>query len=216
MKLMADVKELAKKASELYSKGLKPFEIGDELHLSVDTVNYLLEEGSEGILPPSDVKIGWRSIGVSPRRLHLMGEIMADICTEEMAKKSTDVNTVVGIALNGIPLAEVIAQVLNREFAVYRPPAERTESGGAFSSNYAGLASKRAVVVDDVLSTGHAMECAINDLRAVGAEPVLCVVMVNKSSLDEMMGVPLRGCVRARSIGGTILGGGPIKSFAYK
>jgi len=29
-------------------------------------------------------------------------------------------------------------------------------------------------------------------------------------------GVPLRGVIRARSMGGTILGGGPLRSFPYK
>ncbi|MEM3851469.1 MAG: orotate phosphoribosyltransferase-like protein [Methanomassiliicoccales archaeon] len=213
---MVDVKELANRAHELHKKGLKPFEIGDELHLSVDTVNYLLEEGSEGLLPPSDVKIGWRSIGVSPRRLSLVAQILADIASEEMARLNQKAEGVAGIAINGISLALSMSQSLGTELLVYRPPAERASSGGAFSSNYASPVGKHIIVVDDVLSTGHAMECAIEDIKQAGGIPLLCVVMVNKSSLNEIKGVPLRGMLRARSIGGTILGGGPLRSFAYK
>lgn len=213
---MAEVKELASKAMELKKKGLKPTEIGDELHLSVDTVNYLLEEGAEGTLPPSDVKIGWRSLGVSSHRMWLIGEILADMASEELGKLNVKADAVAGIALNGVAFAGTIAQILEAEMIVYRPPSERTSSGGAFSSNYASPAGKKVVVVDDVLSTGHAMESAVNDLKSSGGEPVVCLVIVNKSSLDEVMGVRLRGIIRARSIGGTILGGGPLRSFAYK
>ncbi len=213
---MVEVKELAAKALELQKKGLKPTEIGDELHLTVDTVHYLLEEGSEGTLPPSDVKIGWRSLGVSPHRMWLIGEILADMANEELAKMNLKADSVAGIALNGVGFANTIAQILEAELLVYRPPAERTSSGGAFSSNYASPKGKKVVVVDDVLSTGHAMESAVNDIRAGGGDPVVCLVIVNKSSLDEIGGVRLRGIIRARSIGGTILGGGPLRSFAYK
>ncbi len=213
---MVEVKELAAKAHELQKKGLQPTEIGDELHLTVDTVNYLLEEGEEGALPPSDVKIGWRSLGVSPHRMWLVGEILADMASEELAKQDVKADSVVGIALNGVGFANTIAQILEAEVIVYRPPSERTNSGGAFSSNYASPKGKKVVVVDDVLSTGHAMESAVNDIRAAGGEPVVCLVIVNKSSQDEIGGVRLRGIIRARSIGGTILGGGPLRSFAYK
>ena len=43
----------------------------------------------------------------------------------------------------------------------------------------------------------------------------MVVVLGNKSSLNELDGVPLRGIIRSRSIGGTILGGGGSKGFPY-
>jgi hypothetical protein len=42
------------------------------------------------------------------------------------------------------------------------------------------------------------------------------LVIVNKSSQNDIEGVPLRGIIRARSMGGTILGGGALRSFPYK
>ena len=213
---MVDVKELASRAIELHRKGLKPMEIGDELHLSPDTVGYLLEEGLEGTLPPSDVKIGWRSVGVSPKRVRFTSEILADIAREEMTKLGKPADAIAGIAINGVPFAQSMAEIMGMEMIVYRPAPERGKAAGAFSSNYASVSGKRIILVDDVLSTGHAMEFAINDIKASGGEPLVAVVMVNKSSLNEIAGIPLRGMIRARSIGGTILGGGPLRSFAYK
>lgn len=210
---MVDVRELAANAKVLRKKGLGVREIADELHLSVDTVNYLIEYGAEG-LPPSDVKIGWRSVGVSGYRVGLLSELMADIALEELSKKDEDADVVLGISINGVPFATMLSEIMGLDFAVYRPHAE-SELGGAFSSNFASVGNgKKIIVVDDVLSTGATIKSAIADLKEAGGNPVLAMVIVNKSSLNEVDGVPLRGLIRARSIGGTILGGGS-KGFPY-
>lgn len=212
---MVDVKELAEKALAFRERGLSEREIADDLHLSIDTVKYLLEKGIEGTLPPTDIKIGWRSIGVYGNRIGLMSEILADITTEELNKSNSDVDVVLGISINGVPFATIVSELLDSEFAVYKPPVERGKKGGAFSSNYASVEGKKVLIVDDVLSTGSTAEEAIKDIREAGGTPVLVVVIVNKSSLNEVGGVPLRGVIRARSMGGTILGGGPLHSFPY-
>ena len=211
---MVDVKELAANAKILRKKGLSVREVADELHLSIDTVNYLVEYGPEG-LPPSDVKIGWRSIGVSGYRIGLMTELMADIALEELGKQEQDADVVLGVSINGIPFASKLSEMLGIDFAVYRPHSE-SQSGGAFSSNYASVGnSKKVIIVDDVLSTGATIKGSITDIKEAGGVPVLTLVVVNKSSLNEIDGVPLRGLIRARSLGGTILGGGGKKSFPY-
>lgn len=212
---MVDVKELAANAKVLKKKGLSVREIADELHLSIDTVNYLVEYGPEG-LPPSDVKIGWRSVGVSGYRVGLMSELLADIALEELAKQDQDADVVLGISINGIPFAAKLSEILGVDFGVYRPHSEGQSGGGAFSSNFASVANgKKVIVIDDVLSTGATIKAAIADIKEAGGVPVLTLVIVNKSSLNELDGVPLRGLIRARSIGGTILGGAGRKSFPY-
>jgi len=212
---MVDVKKLAAKAMEYKEKGLSDREIADELHVSVDTVGFLVEEGATGACPPSDVKIGWRSIGVYGTRIGMMSEIMADIIIEELEKRNLEIDSVLGIAINGVSFATIISEMLETELVVYRPPAERGKRGGAFSSNYASVEGKKVVIVDDVLSTGGTVEETIEDIKVAGGETVLVVVIVNKSSRNDINGVPLRGIVRARSMGGTILGGGPLHSFPY-
>jgi orotate phosphoribosyltransferase len=211
---MVDVKELAANAKVLRKKGLSVKEIADELHLSVDTVNYLIEYGAEG-LPPSDVKIGWRSIGVSGYRIALLAEMMSDIALEELSKRDELADVVMGVSINGIPFASKISEIMGLDFGVYRPHSE-TETGGAFSSNFASLGDgKKIIVVDDVISTGATIKGAITDIREAGGDPALVLVIVNKSSLNEVDSVPLRGLIRARSLGGTILGGAARKGFPY-
>jgi orotate phosphoribosyltransferase len=212
---MVDVKKLAAKAMEYKEKGFSDREIADELHVSVETVSYLVTEGAEGTCPPSDVKIGWRSLGVFGTRIGLMSEIMADIILEEVEKGELEIDSVLGIALNGVSFATIISELMETELVVYRPPGERGKKGGAFSSNYASVEGKQVVIVDDVLSTGGTVEETISDVRKAGGDPVLVVVIVNKSNRNEISGVPLRGVIRARSMGGTILGGGPLHSFPY-
>jgi len=211
---MVDVRELAANAKVLRKKGLGVREIADELHLSLDTVNYLIEYGAEG-LPPSDVKIGWRSVGVSGYRVGLLSQLLADIALEELGKHDTDADVVLGISINGVPFATMLAEIMGLDFGVYRPHAE-SEAGGAFSSNFASVGDgKKIIVVDDVLSTGATIKGAISDIKEAGGNPVLVMVIVNKSSMNEIDGVPLRGIIRARSIGGTILGGSGSKGFPY-
>ena len=213
---MVDVKALAKRALEYKERGLNEREIGDELHLSIDTVRYLLEEGMESTLPPSDIKIGWRSIGVFGSRIAMMSEILSDIIVEEIAKGEKDVDVVMGIAVNGVSFATFVSEMLDTELAIYKPSIDRGKMGGSISGNYADVKGKKIVIIDDVLSTGATAQEAIKDVRAAGGDPVLMLVIINKSSQNEVDSVPLRGIIRARSMGGTILGGGPLRSFPYK
>jgi len=164
--------------------------------LSTTTVEWLLTRGVEEKEMPKDVKIGWRSIGIYPYRISKIAEIMSDIILEEMEKRDFDVDSIVGILINGIPFATFIAEEMNLELIIYRPHPKREE--GAFSSNYAHIEGKKVVIVDDVLSTGETMRKAIEDVKKAGGEPVLCVVLVNKTPWDEIDGVPLRGLIRAR------------------
>jgi orotate phosphoribosyltransferase len=191
-------------------------EIGDELHLSIDTVRYLLEEGLESTLPPSDIKIGWRSIGVFGSRIAMMSEILADIIVEEITTREDNVDVIMGIAVNGVSFATFVSEMLDAELAIYKPSIDRGMMGGSISGNYASVSGKKVVIIDDVLSTGITAQEAIKDVRAAGGDPVLMLVIINKSSQNEVDKVPLRGIIRARSMGGTILGGGPLRSFPYK
>lgn len=197
---MKKLDDLVKKALEYKEKGLNEKEIGDELHLSVNTVTWLLTKGVKGGEPPMDVKIGWRSVGVYSSRLGFVAAAMSDIILEEMEKSEEDFDSVAGIAINGIPYATIISEDLERELIVYRPSQERERGGGAFSSNYADPSGKRVVIVDDVLSSGDTIRCTIDDIQAAGGTPVLSVVFVNKTANDEIVGVPLRALVRARTI----------------
>src|SRR3990172_8171705 len=107
---------------------------------------------------------------------------------------------ILGIAINGIPLAALMSEELGKELIIYRPSQERHGKGGAFSSNYAAPQGKKVIIVDDVVSTGETIKAAISDLHEIGGTPVLALTLVNKTGHDEMAGVPLRALIRARSI----------------
>ncbi len=199
---MKGIDELVERAMKYKEKGLKDKEIATELNVSPDTVTWLLTRNVKEEQPPVDVKIGWRSIGVFGGRIGLLSGLMSDVIFEEINRMNIDVDTIVGVAINGIPPAVLISEQVERELAIYRPPQDkRNKGGGTMSSNYAGVDGKKVVIVDDVISTGETMEGAIKDLEEEGAEVVLCMVTVNKDGRDEVLGVPLRGLIRARMIG---------------
>ncbi|NPA75661.1 MAG: orotate phosphoribosyltransferase-like protein [Euryarchaeota archaeon] len=192
---MKSIEELARRARELREKGFDTKEIATELHLSTNTVEWLLTRGIEEEVAPRDVKIGWRSVGIYPYRISKIAEIMTDIIVEEMDKREFDVDSIVGVLINGIPYATFIADNLGLELIVYRPHPNREE--GAFSSNYAHIEGKKVVIVDDVLSTGETIKKAIEDIKNAGGDPKLVMVLVNKTNKDDVAGVPLRALIRA-------------------
>ncbi len=49
---MSNIDALARKAGELRGKGLRDEEIAEELHLSLETVRWLLARGARGGPPP--------------------------------------------------------------------------------------------------------------------------------------------------------------------
>ncbi|MFW6144774.1 MAG: orotate phosphoribosyltransferase-like protein, partial [Candidatus Natronoplasma sp.] len=153
---MTGIENLVEKAKEYKEKGLSEKDIANELNISPDTVTWLLtRDVKKDEKPPTDVKIGWRSIGVYGGRLGLLAGLFSDIIMEEMERMDTDFETVVGIAINGIPPAVMVSDQLGKELAVYRPPSEENKDvGGSLASNYAGVTNKKLVIVDDVINTG--------------------------------------------------------------
>jgi orotate phosphoribosyltransferase len=197
---MKSIDSLVEKVLELKKNGLSESEISDELHLSVATVTWCLTRNVKEETPPSDVKIGWKSIAVFGHRIGLVSSLFSDIILEEMENRDIDnIDCVVGIAINGIPFATFIAEEMGIELGIYRPPVT-DENKGTFCSNYAGLKGKNVVVIDDVISTGHVAKSSIEDLKDQGANPILVVVMVNKTDMYELEGVPVRSLIRARTI----------------
>lgn len=200
---MKSIDSIAKRALELKQSGMNNKEIARELHLSENTISWLITKGVKSKKPegdaPVDTKIGWTSVGVYGTRISLMSSILADIMVEEAEKREFEIDTAVGIAINGIPLATHISHELDIEFGVYRPPYNM-EGPGAMSSNYASIKGKKIVIVDDVIGTGETMTHTVKDLKTQGAKPKLILCIVNKTEMKEIEGVPVRAVVRARSL----------------
>src|SRR5512137_2832672 len=110
---MSTTEKMIQQVLDLREKGLAREEIAKELHLSEETVGWLLTRGSESDKPPADVYIGWRSLGVIGKRLTYLADIFADIIYEECEKREMEVNGIMGIAINGIPLATTLSNEMD-------------------------------------------------------------------------------------------------------
>tara|TARA_Y100000766_G_scaffold258352_1_gene246543 strand:+ start:8582 stop:9166 length:585 start_codon:yes stop_codon:yes gene_type:complete len=191
--MVLSIEELKAYAANLMKEGLNTQQIADELSLSQDTITWLLSGTGESERP-SDVRIGWRTLGVRPQRIASVGSIMADIADEELGYENID--TVVGISINGIAFAYEVARVMESDMTVFRTTDEG-EGSGSLSNKYGQVAGKRVVIIDDVLSSGKTMSKTIQSIRAAGGEVGLAVVLVNKTTRNEIDDVPLRGLIRA-------------------
>ena len=183
------IDELREKVAEMIEQGLNTQQIADELSISQRTVMWL-NSGAAEVDHPDDIQIGWRPIGARPNRINAIGAIMAAIVVEEL----DDVDTIVGISLNGILFANSIADQLDVDVAIFRSVSE--EGDGHLSNKYGNVAGRKVVVVDDVLSSGETMRKTIKTLQEGGAEVVLSIVLVNKTEENAVSSVPLRGLIR--------------------
>ena len=192
---------MAAKAKELKDKGQTNREIGHEMHLGQPTIDWLLaKQASENFdgAPPPDVKVGWRTIGVSGSRIQAIAEIMADVILEEQDNLGFELDMVAGVTNNGVPLATMVSDLLGVDFGVIRPSREGTQIN--YASNYAGLKGKNIVIIDDVVSSGSTAEEVIEFVRAREGVPVLAMVLINKKADNKIDDVPLRALIRARPV----------------
>ncbi len=195
------IEKMAAKAAELKEKGHSTREICQEMHLSQATVEWLLaKQASEAFSEalPADVKVGWRTIGVSGSRISSIADIMADVILEEQTKKEFDIDMIAGLTNNGIPLATIVSEILGVDFGMVRTSREGTETN--YASNYAGIESKNVILIDDVISSGSTMKEAIKFVQEQGGTTVLIMVLINKRGEDELDGVPLRALIRASKV----------------
>lgn len=197
---MKSIDELYKRALELKNKGISDKEISTELHLSVNTVTWLLSQEFLKGSKVEDVRVGWRSIGVYGGRIASISQIMADIIDEETSKDPQKrVDSILGITINGIPFATMVSYMMEKELVVYRPHQSRQE--GFFSSNFASVKSKNVVIIDDVASTGETLRRTIADVKNDGGNVILVVVLASKLHTDEISGVRIRSIIRTNVIG---------------
>jgi len=194
------IDELRRTVAKYKEQGLSTEQIADELSLSQSTILWLLTNTTENNMEerPADIRIGWRTIGARPIRVAALSNIFADVVLEEMNWDVESLDTIVGISINGILFAHEIASQLNVDVAIHRD--SKGAEGGHLSTKYGQVGGKRVVVVDDVLSTGSTIKNTISVLQKMGAEVLLALVLVNKTQLNEIEGVPLRGLIRTVTV----------------
>jgi len=195
------IENMMARAKELKEEGQSNREISQEMHLAQTTVDWLLakqaSENFDETLPP-DVKVGWRTIGVSGSRIQAIAEIMADVILEEQDNLGFELDMVAGVTNNGVPLATMVSDLLGVDFGMIRPSREGTQIN--YASNYAGLKGKNIVLIDDVVSSGSTSEEVIKFVKAREGLPVLAMVLINKKADNKIDDVPLRALIRARPV----------------
>jgi orotate phosphoribosyltransferase len=193
---MKEIDALIKKALKYKENGLTDHEIAEDLNVSKETAIWLLNKGKEK-KPEGDLKVGWRSLGVYPSRMSFISDALCDVILEEIENNEFDIETVVGIAINGIPFATLVADKLDLELAVFRPHHEKE---GWFSSNYATVKNKQVVIIDDVVGSGDTFKNAIKAIKTEKGTPSLCIAILNKRARNDIKGIPLRALIRSRVI----------------
>ena len=193
--MQLSVDELRGKVEGFRASGLNTQQIADELSLSQTTIQWLSASDFIAEDKPSDIKVGWRSIAVKAERVDAAAFIFSDIIEEMIGD---EVDTIVGVSINGIAFAQAISSQMGLELAVVRSISE--DRSGHLSEVFAGVTDKRVVVVDDVYSSGATMKKTAASLKEAGADVRLCLVLANKSWDDDVDGVPLRALVRAATV----------------
>lgn len=198
---MKDIEDLIQKAVEMQKDGLITAQIADELNVSRETVTWLLTRSKkEEITPaPKDISVDWSSIGKSAKRLHNVSLALCDMVFETLEKTDAEVDVVIGIASNGIPLASMMAYELDVDLAIYhRKGQDITHAGrkGIISRNFGSVAGKNCVIVDDVITTGSTSTEVIGHLREMDAKPRVVAVLVDKKGVETISNVPIQSLVR--------------------
>ncbi len=194
--------KLIKRATELRSRGFTTGEIADELNVSLDTARWLTLQKSDNEKEnkPADFAINWKGLGASSSRLKYISAALGDIAIEYGA-----IETVVGVAVSGIPFSVTMAEFIEdmtgekTSLAVYHPTKHKegeNSSKGAISSNFGSVDGKRVVIVDDVITSGKTMSEVIKVVRDQGAEPVVCTVLIDKTGISEIDGVPVESLIK--------------------
>lgn len=204
---MKTIDELIQKAVELQAGGLLTGQIADELNVSRETATWLLVHAKKGdaIAAPKDIYIDWSNVGRSSNRQRLIAGSLTDMVIECLSKTPTDIDAVVGIAISGIPLANLIADELGVEFAIYHPNKQKWEpesknTGGTISQNFAKVTGKNCILIDDVVTSGTTLTEAVAVLESYRAKPVAIAVLIDKKGIDEISGVPLNALLRVTRV----------------
>jgi len=199
---MKTIDELIQKAVELQTGGLSAGQIADELNVSRETATWLLVHAKkrDTSQAPKDIYVDWSNIGKSSTRQRFIAGALIDMIVGSLDEEE-DVDVVIGIALSGIPLANLVADELGCEFATYNPNKQRwepgsKETGGTISQNFAQVEGKNCVLIDDVVTTGTTLSEAMSAIERAGGKTISIAVLVDKKGIEDIQGVTVNALLR--------------------
>jgi orotate phosphoribosyltransferase len=192
---MSSLDDLISRAKMLLGEGHSPGQIADELSLSMETVTWLLTQG-KGTAAPKDVHIDWTAVSSNATLLEetasmLLGRYYGAQAGSDVSSPVAD--TIVGIAISGIPLATLIAVQEVAELAIYHPVKQNQNERptGSISANFATVSGKRCLIIDDTITSGNTMREVVKYLKKHNATPVAICVIFDKRGIKDVEGVPV-------------------------
>jgi orotate phosphoribosyltransferase len=103
-----------------------------------------------------------------------------------------DFDTVVGPAYGGIVLAFEVARIMGKEFVF----SQRKDEKMTIRSGFDLARIHKAVVVEDIVTTGGSLKEVIDCLRDAGVETLAVACIVDRSSGNVDLGVPLHSLLK--------------------
>ncbi len=200
---MSSLEELQKHVQELTTKGLTTDEIARHLNIQRDTVVWLsthrtLEKTVEK--SAMDIYINLSNIQSNTQRLRLLSNLVTHFISQDVKENRIgEPDIIVGIELTGIPLSTMVADNLGKSLTIMRHGGrgEKQGKGESWIVNkaFADPAGKRAIVIDDVVTSGVTVGEVIHSLRQIRTEVEAVYVIFDKKGSDRIDGVLLRPLV---------------------
>ncbi|NLD56692.1 MAG: orotate phosphoribosyltransferase-like protein [Methanomicrobiales archaeon] len=201
---MSSLDDLISRAKMLLGEGHSPGQIADELSLSMETVTWLLTQ-AKGAAAPKDVHIDWTAVSSNATLLEETASMLLGRFFQAQADadaRSPVADTIVGIAISGIPLATLIAVQEAVELAIYHPVKQNANDRptGSISANFAPVSGRRCLIVDDTITSGNTMREVVKYLKKHNATPVAICVIFDKRGIRDIEGVPVYSLFRISRI----------------
>lgn len=117
---------------------------------------------------------------------------LAQKVAKEMASKfAVEINVVISPSVGSMSIGQEIARV-KKARSIF---TERINGVMVLKRDFKIAEGERALIVDDVLNTGRLCSEAINLARGYGAKVIGVVAIVDRSTADLTLNVPVRGLI---------------------
>jgi orotate phosphoribosyltransferase len=117
---------------------------------------------------------------------------LAQKVAKEMASKfSQEINVVISPSVGSMVIGQEVARV-KKARSIF---TERINGVMVLKRDFKIAEGERALVVDDVLNTGRMCSEAINLARGYGAKVIGVVAIVDRSTSDLALNIPVRGLI---------------------
>lgn len=147
-----------------------------------------------------DIYINLSNIQSNTQRLRLLSSLATHFISQDVKEnRIAEPDIVVGIELTGIPLSTLVAENMGKSLSIMRHAGrgEKQPKGESWIVNraFADPSGKRAIIIDDVITSGVTVAEVIRSLRLIRTEVEAVYVIFDKKGSDRLDGVLVRPLV---------------------